>query len=470
MMKIYKHVTISICLIAMLSCDDKLDITQTDVLSADVAIQSLEDLELALIGTYAVLRSGGLYRESMVYLPDLLADNMRIGPTNGGRFRTQTNWLYTSANEIGVWPAAYRVIFRANTVINNADQFEDGSQKNRIVGQARALRALAHFDLLRYYGQEYNRNSTKLGVPVVTFFEINTPPRSTVVEVYDQVFEDLDMARTLLGDIDEDIQGNGPYFIDQRAVLALLARVSLYAEEWEDAVDYASQVISTNSLASIGEYPGIWREDDINDEVLFSVLFATRDEGTLGSRLYDRVLDIPEQFTYTASLGNLYDKTNDVRFDTFVLENTTTNSDNVFLTIKYLGREGELGLNNAKVLRVSEMYLIRAEAYTNIAGRDVDALADLNALRDSRIIAYVDDNLSGEALKEAIQIERRKELVAEGHRWFDLRRTNGSIARGDDCRGITLNCTLATGDFRFVYPIPQDEISGNPDIKQNDGY
>ncbi len=454
----------------MLSCDDKLEIAQPDVLSAEVAIQSVEDLELALVGAYATLRSGSLYREAMVYLPDILADNMRIGPTNGGRFRTQTNWLYTAGNDIGVWAAAYTLIFRANTVINNAEQFEDGPYKNRIVGQAYALRAFGHFDLLRYYGQEYNRNSTRLGVPVVKFFEIGTPPRATVAEVYDQVFEDLGTARTMLGDVDKDIQETGPYFMDQRAVTALLARVSLYAEEWEDAADYASQVISTNSLAGIGEYPGIWREDDLNDEILFGVLFATRDEGTLGSRLYDAVLDIPQQFTYTASLGDLYDKTNDIRFSTFVLENTTTSSDDVYLTIKYLGRGGENGLNNAKVLRVSEMYLIRAEAYTNIPGRDTDALADLNALRDSRISAYVPENLSGDALKEAIRVERRKELVAEGHRWFDLRRTNESIARGTDCRGITLNCTLPTGDSRFIYPIPQDEILANPNMKQNDGY
>ena len=466
----YRYVFISICLIVVLSCDDKLDIVQPDVLSAEIAIQSLEDLELALIGAYSTLRSGGLYRESMVYLPDILADNMRIGPTNGGRFRTQTNWLYTAGNDIGVWEEGYQLIFRANTVINNADQFEDGPFKNRIVGQAHALRALGHFDLLRYYGKEYNRNSAELAVPVITFFEIGTPPRATTTEVYEQVFDDLDKARTMLGDVDEDIQENGPYFMDQRAVLALLARVSLYAEEWEDAADYASQVISTNNLASISDYPGIWKEDDVNDEVLFSVLFATRDEGTLGSRLYDVVLNLPQQFTYTASLGDLYDKTNDIRFSTFVLEDTETISDNVYLTIKYPGRGGENGLNNAKVLRVSEMYLIRAEAYTNINGRDADAMADLNTLRSSRISAYAAENLSGEQLKEAIQVERRKELVAEGHRWFDLRRTNQAVNRGEDCRGITLNCTLQPGDFRFVYPIPQDEILANPNMKQNDGY
>lgn len=468
-MKTNKHIILSVLFVWLLSCDSKLDIIPQDVLDADIAITNLDDLETVLFGTYAALREDGLYQESMVYLPDLMADNLRIGNSNGGAFRTEANWMYTSGDDIETWEAAYSLIFKANTVISNADRFEEGPMKNRIVGQALALRALGHFDLLRYYAPDYGRNSSAPGVPVVLFFEIGKPFRNTVAEVYDQIFEDLLTARTALGDVDEDIQANGPYFMDQRAVNALLARVSLYAQQWQDAVDYASSVIGSSSLANPANYATMW-SNDTDGEVLFSVIFATPDEGRLGSRLFD-VNTNRSTITLTAGLAELYDQVNDIRYNSFVLLNPDSNpGDDVYLPIKYPGRGGERGLNNAKVLRVSEMYLIRAEAYTNLPSQEVEALVDLNTLRTSRIIGYTDVNLSGTALTDAIQEERRKELALEGHRWFDLRRAGKGVQRGADCRGLTTNCTLQAGDHRFTFPIPQDEILANGNMVQNDGY
>ncbi len=472
-MKLYKYIIASLSILT-LSCDNKLEIIPQDVLDTEIAITSLDDLETVLLGTYAVLRRDGLYQESMVYLPDLMADNLRIGNSNGGALRTEANWQYSSADDIDTWEDAYTLIFRANTVLTNADRFEDGKQKNRIAGQALALRALGHFDLLRYYASNYNRNFSEehSGVPIVLFSEINKPVRNTVKEVYDQIFTDLLAARTMLGDVDKNVQNGGPYFIDQRATNALLARVSLYAEEWQDAIDYASSVIGMSSLVTGFEYTSMW-SNDANAEVLFSVVFANPDEGRLGSRLYDgRVPTAPRStITLTADLAELYDPVNDVRFNSFVRVNPDSNpGDDVYLPFKYPGRGGERGLNNAKVLRVSEMYLIRAEAYTHLSGQDAAALADLNTLRTSRIIGYANVNLSGTALADAIQIERRKELAIEGHRWFDLRRTGNDVVRGTDCRGLTVNCTLSVGDHRFIFPIPQFEILANSNMKQNDGY
>ncbi|MEO9803853.1 MAG: RagB/SusD family nutrient uptake outer membrane protein [Reichenbachiella sp.] len=468
-MKKYKYILFSFSLIWSFSCDDKLEITPQDVLVAEVAISNLDDLETALTSVYSALRGDGLYQESMVYLPDLMADNLRIGDSNGGALRTEANWQYSSGDDIDTWEEAYRLIFRANLVIENAARFEDGTQKNRILGQALALRALSHFDLLRYYGADYGRNSASKGVPVIEVNEVGKPARNTVAEVYDKVFEDLLQARTLLGDVDKDVQENGPYFMDQKAVNALLARVSLYAGEWQNAVDYATSVISSSTLANPADYAAMWA-NDADAEVIFSVIFSTPDEGRLGSRLFD-INTNRSTITLTADVAELYDAANDVRFSSFVLVNPDANpGDDVYLPIKYPGRGGERGLNNAKVLRVSEMYLIRAEAYTNIAGQDAAAMADLNALRTSRITGYAPENLSGAALADAIEVERRKELVAEGHRWFDLRRLGKGVTRGADCRGLTTSCDLAAGNFRFAFPIPQDEILANPNMVQNDQY
>lgn len=221
----------------------------------------------------------------------------------------------------------------------------------------------------------------------------------------------------------------------------------------------------------------MWSED-ADAEVLFAVAFATTGDGRVGSPLLDNTNPTAPRstFTLTYDLANLYDPVNDIRYNSFVLINplnppgANDQNDDVYLPLKYPGRGGERGLNNAKVLRVSEMYLIRAEAYANSSGQDALGSNNLNTLRTSRITSYVNENLSGQALKDAIQIERRKELVAEGHRWFDLKRINKGIQRGPDCRGLTISCTLEAGNFRFVFPIPQSEILANSNMVQNPGY
>ena len=476
-MKIYKKIILGLSLLLLASCDGKLDVIQPDVISAEVALRNLDDLETALFGAYAELRGSGLYGESTLWLPDLLADNLRIGNSNGGGNRREANWQYTSGTDIGTWSASYELIFDANTVINNADTFEDGDKKNRIVGQAYALRALGHFELLKYYAEDYGRNSSALGVPIVTSFEIGKPARNTVSEVYDQIFDDLLLAVGFLNNTDEDPQANGPFYFNALAANALIARVSLYAGEWQDAVDYATVVINQRDLANPTEYATMWTED-ANGEVLFAVAFASTGDGRIGSDLLDNSNPNAPRSTFTLSndMATLYDAVNDIRFNSFVLINplnppgANDQNDDVYLPFKYPGRGGERGLNNAKVLRVSEMYLIRAEAYANISGQDALGLADLNTLRSSRITNYVDENLSGQSLKDAIQTERRKELVAEGHRWFDLKRINRGVQRGADCRGLTISCTLEAGNFRFVFPIPQSELDANANIVQNPGY
>ena len=86
-------------------------------------------------------------------------------------------------------------------------------------------------------------------------------------------------------------------------------------------------------------------------------------------------------------------------------------------------------------------------------------MTDLNALRAARILGYTTQTLSGSALLTAIAVERRKELFLEGHRWFDIRMSCQGITRGSDCKAPATNCSLAIGSFRFVWPIPQDEIN-----------
>jgi hypothetical protein len=138
--------------------------------------------------------------------------------------------------------------------------------------------------------------------------------------------------------------------------------------------------------------------------------------------------------------------------------------------IKYDAKQANIskpdGIVNFKALRTGEMYLVRAEAYAR-DGQDGLAMDDLNSLRAARIAGYVDEALAGAALLDAIAVERRKELVGEGHRFFDLKRTTREVNRVTNCTNF---CTLDPSAREWAFPIPQSERLANPNAEQNTGY
>jgi hypothetical protein len=181
------------------------------------------------------------------------------------------------------------------------------------------------------------------------------------------------------------------------------------------------------------------------------------------------------EFFPTSNLINLYDQVNDVRFNSYfrILERGRGRNQGGArrVLIKYDAKQANLsrpdGIVNFKAFRTGEMYLIRAEAYARLGGaNEALGLADLNTLRAARISGYVPVALAGAALLTAIEQERRKELVGEGHRFLDLKRTTRTINRS----GCVNFCTLTPASREWVFPIPQTEILANPAMEQSDGY
>ena len=161
-------------------------------------LNSLEDYEFALTGAYRGFQSVSYYgatnasSNAFVCLPDMLSDNVNESSESLGNERVFSRWAYAEdENQIeNTWIAAYRIISRANIVENNIDEFatEDQGAVNRIKAQALAIRALAHFDLLRYFVEDYDRNSTKPGVPYISIFDYEQKPsRGSVKEAYDHI-------------------------------------------------------------------------------------------------------------------------------------------------------------------------------------------------------------------------------------------------------------------------------------------
>jgi len=454
---------------------------------------TITDYEYALTGTYSLLRqtgyfgSGGQTTSTWANLPDMLADNMVQTGEDLGNWSQQVNWNYAADDaDIAVaWQAAYSVIRQANITLNNIGQFSSTQALavNRIKGQALALRGMVHFDVLRYWGVNFDRNSTALGVPYLTTEDKEIKPaRLTGKATYDSIFKDMRDAEVLLGTIDKSINtATNRTSIDLVAVRALLARMYLYAKDYANAEAYASLAITAFPLANTTTFPQIWK-DESQAEVLWAVSFNAG-EGSPASGVHIGSSN-RNRFRPATPLINLYDQATDIRFPAFFASRpsgsvSAANPRTILpfagnarkIVNKFIGR-GAFTDNvvNWKVLRTGEMYLIRAEARALQGGaKEVLGLGDLNTLRAARVTGYVPVVLVGQALFDEIQLERRKELFGEGHRWFDLKRTTRTINRTDRSVNST-RLTLGPTAREWVWPIPQGEIDANANIQQNIGY
>lgn len=455
------------------ACSDVIEVEPIFQKDGAQIFTSLNDYQFSLTGAYASFRrvgyfgSGGQTTSTWANLPDMMGDNLVQTGEDLANWQPQTNWVFTTdENDIEVaWIAAYTVISQANLTLRGIDAFAsvDAARVNRIKGQALAIRAMAHFDLLRYWGEEYDRNSTKLGIPYVT--EVNVelkPARLTVKESWDKIFVDMLAAETALASVTGINTATNKSNLDVNAIRGLLARMYLYSKDFASAESYATMVITAAPLASRANFPNIWK-DASHAEVLWSVAFNAG-EGSPATGVH-AAANNRNRFRPAAALEATFDQVNDVRFASYFASRSLGPNNRRILT-KYLGRGTAVdNLVNWKALRTGEMFLIRAEARARQGGaKEVLGLADLNELRTARILGYTTVLLIGNPLLDAIELERRKELVGEGHRWFDLKRTSRNIVRTERALNSTF-LTLAPASKYWVWPIPQGEIDANLTIK-----
>jgi starch-binding outer membrane protein, SusD/RagB family len=486
-MSIKKIIVCAILVGSFVSCKKVLNVEPQFNLDGTTRFNTISDYDFALVGTYRLFRSTSYYgaangaSNAFATLPDALSDNLNETSESLGNQRVFSNWAYAKdENQVeNTWLAAYRIISQANLVLTGIDKLSatDAGAVNRIKAQALAIRALVHFDILRYWVDDYDRNSTLPGVPYITRFDYEQKPsRGTVKQTYDSIEFDLATAKALMADMDKPINtgsinsGTSKAYIDATGVNAILARMYLYSNQLDSVIKYATLVINARPLAGRTDFPRIW-QDASTAEVIWSVVFDAG-QGLVGGNVYFPPSNRSE-YRPNPTLVSTYSQVSDIRYPSyFQIRNTNGGNPRLVLS-KYLGKEAQYqlsrpdGVVNFKAFRTGEMYLIRAEAYAR-QGDDVDGLADLNALRAARISGFVPGIETGAALLSAIELERRKELIAEGHRWFDLKRTTRMVNR-TNC--TTSFCTLLPGDPAWTWPIPQPEIDANPNIlPQNPGY
>ncbi|HVZ57584.1 MAG TPA: RagB/SusD family nutrient uptake outer membrane protein [Chitinophagaceae bacterium] len=461
------------------ACNKQLD---TGPQASLTQIKTFSDVRNALLGCYAGFQSSNYYNSPAASgsssgwstIPDLMGDDFVEALESLGNWRALSEMTYAADNGQvqGLFSQPYEVISRANNLLQALPAFSSGdnaAEAMQIKAQALAIRAMAHFDLMRYFAQDFGRNSGQLGVPYVTYFNAadpfkNLPSRNSVKEDYDSLYSDLENSLQAFRDAgDLSADNTSRTLIDSLVVHAIRARVSYYAAQWQAAADDAAIALDLRPLGSADDYVASFStqtEGDPPSEVYWAIPSdntLTPGGATNGPNPNYRVSSATS--AVIQGLGGAYTSSAIIKFN-----QTGIGGYPRTLCWKYPG------INSFKVFRAGEMILIKAEAEAQL-GLDGDALADLNELRSHRGVAAGSE--SGAALLTAITTLRRVELLGEGHRWFDLKRTSRVIDRSD-CGPAggspSTTCTIGADARGWILPIPVNDVTANPKLAQNPGY
>ncbi len=467
----------SICLISMLlwagSCEEELEKYPYNALETSQAFETLTDFTNAARGTYqSMVASTSYFGGDWILIPDVLADN--VLSCSAGRLTALTfhNWLYSANATTGIFFEGYRTIRRSNAIIENLDKLPDGAAKSNLKGEALAIRAMVHLDMVRYFGKAYTQAAdVDLGVPYVISSDPNAlPTRETVKSNHDKIVADLVEAEKLIA------VNNGAGRVNKATVQGLLARTYLYRGDWQKCVDAATTSLTANAnVGAIANFPRIWK-DETTEGVLFKLLIQEKDNISVGVNYSQTAAASGTRSEYVVDY-DLYTKykATDVRKAAYFVTSKFSGVDYNHISKNFGRATGRANVVDIKVLRVAEVLLSRAEANARL-DKNTEALKDLNDFRKQRYTGFVDGVETGAALLEAILLERRLELAFEGHRFFDIKRLGLGITRsnsGDRFDGTGSNNavkSLPAGSPKFQLPLPQQEILTNTNIAQNPGY
>ena len=474
MKKIFLGMALLSAAAAFTSCSGFLDEEPKLKQSNELTFSNYDGLDAACAALYGMMQSASWYDGVFILQSELRAGNAKnpISIPGSGRYRNDTQWNYNESSTSPLWTYAYYTIARACNVINNLETADKGSatdqDMNNLKAEALFMRALCHFDLVITYAQPYTSAPSSPGVPVVTVTENGQPARNTVEEVYTQVVADLTEAEGLISSrYTREGISDPAAIVSKEAIQALLSRVYLYMGQWQKSADYATKVINSGrfNLLSGDDYLNMFRATvaPTGSEIIFEVFGSKKNEYWDESgwthlpyiTSWGNGDDGSGDVCATTDLVNLYDE-GDIRLKFFA------KNENDYLITKYSGKEGGVPREtNIPILRLSEMYLNRAEAISNgasISGASVRG--DLDAIASKR----------GTTVPSQFSVfdERRKELMFEGHIVYDYARCKKSLVR-NDFDGVT-NKDVPFPSHRWAMPIPKREMDANPNMTQNEGY
>jgi len=468
MKKIKIYITAFGTILLLSACNKQLNLNPSNQIEADKAILTATDVQSTLIGAYNRMSLSDLYGGRVFLEPDLMATQSVVDWS--GTFQGLTQMVSqeipnnnTFVNSI--WLDAYRVINQTNNVLANLDKVAEGD-KNSTEGQAKFLRGLVYFEMVRLFGKSWNDGdpNVNLGVPIVltptsVINSSSYPSRSTVSQVYQQAIADLTDAETKL---DKGIT----FFANSYSASAILARLYLQQGEYAKAVAEATKVISSNAYSLVAVYTDEFpfpNQSAVHVDNTTEDIFAIQLTSQLGTGVTNELntfyassefggrgdITIKESFLNQFSNG-------DTRLDIY-----NEDSDGNLRCDKFDNLYG-----NIRVIRLAELYLIRAEANLRLGTTTgAQPLADINVIRKRAGIAnYVQPinadpaQVTAANIAEVLQ-QRVLELAFEGGFFFhDAKRLKQKVGPSNfDAANV-------------IFPIPQTEVNANKNLVQNEGY
>lgn len=486
-----KKINIIITVLGILllaSCEDFLDVTPSNYAAAETSITNANDAEVAINGLMSKMTSSSYYGRNFVIYGDAKGGDFAIRSQGRGLDQLYSfNHSATSNSYSGFWSQIYHNILQANNLILNINKIEEAGNGSvtlsQYKGQALTARALMYFDLVRLYGKPYTMDKASYGVPLILEpLDVSAQPtRESVEAVYTQIMKDLTDAAPLLSK--SVLQG----YLNYYANLAIQARVNLSMGNYAAALTAAEEIIDSEEYALYDndQWVGSWSAEFGSESIFELAIYPNEsDLGTasLGYYLLRQAQLKSAMGWFMASdyfLARLGEDPTDVRWG--IMEYDETSEERLGSCLKYAGvdLEGDKGSTsavNVKVIRLSEIYLIAAEAALSQPTPDrAKAALYLNEIR--KRAPALEPATDASVTADMILAEKSKELFAEGQRYFDLIRLNKTIEFNDEfiVPAVVITHRTKTIDrtfYKIVLPISQEEMDANPAIKpqQNPGY
>lgn len=490
----------ALALFAATSCN--LDKFPDTAINTEEAMESVADCQAFRNGLYSGMKY--CFTGAFVYAPDLQTD-LYHAVKNFGNFNGAFYHYSVTASEgmaSTAWFGLYGYIGNANFLIEGTKKLlaagtlseADQTLVRQYYGEACYIRAHMYFNLTQYFCEDYDPETAanKLGVPVVTKYEptgdaSKYPSRGSLQTTYDQILADLAEAEA---NITAKGEQNAIY-VTKDVVTALQARVALTMHDYDTALTKAKSLIDGGVYTLVSDqdtYSKGWIDDNLPEAIWQVAMTGPDDTGnaysyfiynTSGEEGMDNPQYVPEDWAL-----DLYDQANDIRYAAYfdTRDISTPVVGRLTLLVKYPGNKKLYSavtnyVNMPKVFRISEMYLIAAEAAANKSGQESVASYYLNELRSKRIANWEYQDYSGVELMKQIREERVRELFGEGHRMNDLKRWHIGFSRsaGQDPDLVQpgenyASCSREADDPFFLWPIPTSEVQANPQIEQNPAY
>lgn len=489
-------------LFAFTSCNDFLDMKPTNSTDTKGSITTVVDAQVAENGLVRAMLSSSLYGRNMFLYGDAKGGDLTV-VSNGRGYDGLYTFSHTanSGSYSGFWSTGFSCIAQINNVLANIDLIEKAGTLedfSDIKAHMLSYRAMIYYDLVRIYGKDYSDGNpaTNLGVPLVTTSLESTdqPARATVADIYKQIVSDLTTAEAMFED--KDVQKG---YMNYWANIALQARVAMSMQQYSSALSLCEKIMtdSGRDLYSNEKWADSWATSFGSEYIL--EFFVNEKEADLGSSSLGMTLCREEDYDGDASgyfvasdywLDRMREDSKDVRWGVMDYdelspsydEDATLTEDRYGSCYKYLGgleMKGDKGAAsgtavNIKLIRLSEIYLIAAEAAyrTNAKGK---AVIYLNAIRKRApdLTPATEATISIDMILD----EKSKEFFGEGLRYFDMIRCNKTIKFNDIIKGGEgelphpyRDSEINRSFFRCILPISVDEMIVNSNLVQNDGY